>query len=294
MDFKLWLFHSRSEPPSTMFSIVILSLSLVALLIAAIGFFILYLEGQRYTPRTAVARAVYWHAGACVVLAIGLASMAWIRKSTSEETLANQLAQLQSELTSLRAETASQKSRLTAAVQLKTQVSTLMRERRLQDEQHQSLKDEIERLQGKLSESQKERRPKKESAKLVPVLAQTLADPSEPSEAEPPREDSRPGMSTNYKALESYRTRFGNSINPLYQADQREKQEANKLIQQLLSDLEFYEGEVNGEGVATFAAVQRYQRTRGLPETGIIAEKTVRVLWQDCERSTSLAANHSW
>ncbi len=58
--------------------------------------------------------------------------------------------------------------------------------------------------------------------------------------------------------------KFGRSINPMYPFPISEKKrEANKKIQAVLAELDFYEGVIDGDGESTRKALAEYKKTKG-------------------------------
>ncbi len=58
--------------------------------------------------------------------------------------------------------------------------------------------------------------------------------------------------------------KFGRSINPMYPFPISEKKrEANKKIQAVLAELDFYEGVIDGDGESTRKALAAYKKTKG-------------------------------
>lgn len=81
--------------------------------------------------------------------------------------------------------------------------------------------------------------------------------------------------------------KFGSSINPRYPFNE-EKRKVNKKIQELLAELNYYDGDINGDKEATTNALIKYQKSKGFTELGYLSTSTTTSMVKDHLRSAGV------
>lgn len=79
--------------------------------------------------------------------------------------------------------------------------------------------------------------------------------------------------------------KFGSSINPLYPFNE-EKRKVNMKIQELLAELNFYTGEINGDRMETSRALIEYQKSKGFTKLGYLSMPTTNSMIEDHLKSS--------
>ena len=256
----------------------------VLLLMAISGYFVFYLESQKYQARDSVINGVRWHSLACVIAAVcigwgqsGLASRAPL-----------------SEMTALKAQNEALAAKLRASQESNGQLK-----RDLQIAHAESVKATIQLAEAESKQAS--------DAELIVDLTMShhssraqRESPTEQAESSPKIQEEPKGepliqaaseAPPSIELLKNACTKFGESVNPLYQTDRAEKRFANALILETLAALDVYEGSLAGHGPATSQAVRDYQQSRGLPVTGIFAKRTLAAVERDFAKRYRLATN---
>ena len=275
------------------------------LFVVVVGYLVFYLECQRYAPREGVLSAVNRYALICTAL-VAMITLA---------VILNRPADSKDELTTLRAQ-------LTQLQQEQAKLESHGKKREREEHRLLSVNKGLRAELVALRESNSALEQRVQQAAALPVMVSRLPSlpPQEDSaEAKPvggpkdlkvafqnePKEfveeaavaSESPEPSNNFRSnhdsLEQLRKILGSSINPAFQANQETKQNANKLIQELLLQLGYYDGAIDGNGARTHEAVVSFQEASALPRTGIVAKRTSRSLLRAFERSLGTFAASS-